>query len=402
MRRILRPVALRLWSWLDTRLSAQYRAAATLGRGDYDKRSDIRVLQFGDAESIDFVEPVHLQPLDAEFASLIGRREYPAPFVLDVAEGQLRGHDALALTQDGHVILESLLNHRPYLERVSAGRIYYPNTLGELRRQSRRARFTKVFVLANRFGNAYFHWLLESLPRLWLLKQYETATGERVPVLIEARPPRHVQETLRLLDVRDVLEWRDTAATAKHLLIPMALHGTGIPSPHVCRWVANELLDAARVDGAITPIGLPRIDAPFVYVSRRKATQRRVVNEDEILEQVLMPRGFHAFMLEDMTLPEQMALFRQAKAIVGAHGAGFSNAIFSRGAPLLELFEPGYLNACFYRLACAMNAPYALLLGESVGTDIRVPPALLTQTLDALLARATPSTMTPARAGTRS
>jgi hypothetical protein len=362
----------RLFSALDKTLSAPYRKSPVLDRASYSKHKDIHVHRFGEAESIHYIEPQHCQPLPQEFASIIGSVEYQQPFVLDLTNGALHGRHALATTYQGEVILESLLNHRPYLETVSAGRIHYPKNFGQFWQQiHQKPRYKKVFVLANLFGNAYFHWMLECLPRLWLLKSYEALTGESVPVLIEANPPRHVTETLQLLDIHDVMEWKATAGRAEHLLIPMALQGTGIPSAFACRWLANSLLSRVQ---------LPAIDAPLVYISRQKSKKRRVVNESEVLN-MLEAQGFQSFILEDMSLVEQMALFRQAKVIVGAHGAGFSNTIFSENVRLLEFFEPRYLNACYYRLACGMGFDYGLLLGKSHGLDIELDLALLASLL---------------------
>jgi hypothetical protein len=363
----------RLFSTLDNLLSAPYRNAPVLDRESYSKHNDIRLHSYGASEPIYYREPQHCQRLPKEFSSMVGRVEYPQPFMLDVANGELHGRHAVATTQQGEIVLESLLNHRPYLETVSAGRIHYPKSFEQLRQQLReKSRYKKVFVLVNHFGNAYFHWLLESLPRLWLLKQYEVETGESIPVLIDTNPSRHVVETLRLLGIHDVIEWKATAATAEHLLIPMAMHGTGIPSPFACRWLADALLSSTE---------LPSIKAPLVYISRAKTKKRRVVNEAEVIDW-LEGWGFQSFFLEEMSLAEQMALFKQAKLVAGPHGAGFSNVIFSYKLKLLEFFEPSYLNACFYRLASGMRFDYAFLLAQSKGLDMKVDVRLLEALLD--------------------
>src|SRR5688572_5601155 len=119
----------RLFSTLDTILSAPYRKAPVLDRQCYRKRKDIRLYSYGEAETIHYQEPQHIQRLPKEFSSVMGKVEYQQPFILDIANGQLHGRHALATTQEGDVILESLLNHRPYLETISAGRIHYPKNL---------------------------------------------------------------------------------------------------------------------------------------------------------------------------------------------------------------------------------------------------------------------------------
>ena len=116
---------------------------------------------------------------------------------------------------------------------------------------------------------------------------------------------------------------------------------------------------------------LPQVSKRRVYISRAQAGKRRVVNEAALVP-LLHDYGFDIVHLENLSVPEQIALFRQAEVVIGAHGAGFANLIYSDAVTVLEFFEPRYINTCFYRLAGGMGFPYGYMLAETDGVHMRV------------------------------
>ena len=76
-----------------------------------------------------------------------------------------------------------------------------------------------------------------------------------------------------------------------------------------------------------------------IYISRRKANKRRIQNEDEV-ENVLSKYGFETVVLEDMTVKEQAARFSEAKIVVAQHGAGLTNLLYlPKGSSVIEIFS---------------------------------------------------------------
>jgi len=83
-----------------------------------------------------------------------------------------------------------------------------------------------------------------------------------------------------------------------------------------------------------------------LYLSRRSASTRRILNEDEVISR-LEPQGFQAVQPETLSIPEQIKLFSEAEAIVAPHGAGLTNMIFATSPKIIELipadlFKFGY------------------------------------------------------------
>ena len=96
-----------------------------------------------------------------------------------------------------------------------------------------------------------------------------------------------------------------------------------------------------------------------IYVSRGKATKRKILNEDEVLSYV-QEQGFTSVCLEDYSFGEQISIMHHCRYLVGLHGAGLANMIFMpESSSLLEIrkFDKGE-NYFFYTLSSIMNHDY--------------------------------------------
>ena len=65
-----------------------------------------------------------------------------------------------------------------------------------------------------------------------------------------------------------------------------------------------------------------------IYVSRKLAVKRHLVNEQEFLG-LLKKHKFCKVYLEKMSVREQIELFRSASHVIAAHGAGLTNILFA-------------------------------------------------------------------------
>jgi capsular polysaccharide biosynthesis protein len=116
-----------------------------------------------------------------------------------------------------------------------------------------------------------------------------------------------------------------------------------------------------------------------IFISRKKATFRRAVNEDEVYT-VLQGYGFQKIILEELPVKDQINLLAGVKVFAGIHGAGFSNLMFmNHGKLLIDIIHEDHPQDAFYNLACAFDVDYLRLDCKGTGVqkycgsdDIRV------------------------------
>jgi hypothetical protein len=269
-------------------------------------------------------------------------------YVAALPGAHVLGPNGVVVTPDGGVIEESTWGGR-HLERDpvwSTCRLPKP--------EWQAGRFYTVASFG--VGQAgYYHWLMDVLPRLMA---WERLPNDDLRLIVSGPLNAWQKESLHLLGLEDVPL---VALGRRHLQLELLYLPSyiGAPSPHPagCNWLRERLLPAAT-----SARGNRRL-----YISRRHARTRRIVNEDELLP-ILGEFNFQTVCAEQLSLSEQIRLFSDAEAIVGPHGAGFTNMVFSpTGCRVLELFEPAYVTDMYYFMADILNHQYWYFIGKPAG-----------------------------------
>ena len=73
-----------------------------------------------------------------------------------------------------------------------------------------------------------------------------------------------------------------------------------------------------------------------VFISREDATTRKMLNEQDVFN-VFEKYGFKKYVLSQMSIVEQIALFQGADIIIGSLGSGMTNVIFCK--PNVKIFD---------------------------------------------------------------
>jgi capsular polysaccharide biosynthesis protein len=196
--------------------------------------------------------------------------------------------------------------------------------------------FEEAITLAGNFSWNYYHLLYEVLVKFEQVNELDIDL--HVPVLVDRvcfEVPQYF-ELLTLLNKRG----RKLIALDKAKRYPVdTLYTISCPNiipPHYMKfadasardflydlhaldYLRNSLMSFAS--GARTP--------KRIFISRRKASQRRKFNEDEVYG-VLEKLDFSLVYPEDYSIAGQIALFNNADIIAGGSGAAFSNLLFCR------------------------------------------------------------------------
>jgi capsular polysaccharide biosynthesis protein len=119
-----------------------------------------------------------------------------------------------------------------------------------------------------------------------------------------------------------------------------------------------------------------------IYISRERCTHGKITNEDQLMAE-LTRLDFEKVSPEMLNFDDQVALFGQAEVIIGAHGAGLTDLIFSKpGCKVLEIRNPTFDASetyqarggnIFWRFSQFLNFDYCPFFARADQTFHRAP-----------------------------
>ncbi len=207
----------------------------------------------------------------------------------------------------------------------------------------------------------YGHWLVDDLPRAKAWTELRHRPG-RAPILVM---PSHGEpiDAIRLQSLRLLVDTRievqfippDRPCRLRNLyyVTPVSYHPR-TKNPAAIHFIRSRA--AAR---------LPEEGEPSrrLFVARRPPNSRAIVNFDALWD-MLQGMGFELVEPEKLDFAEQVALFRDARIVVGQMGAGMTNSLFCRPATNLIYLAPiGWLEPFYLDLAALGGQQYNFLAG---------------------------------------
>jgi hypothetical protein len=285
-----------------------------------------------------------------------GQHSQPA-FILSIENGRF-WKDSAVITPDNYLLSDlsiymkvdpdSPRQHPIFHSEITAS-VYFDQT---------------VAVLSAPGGNTFFHWMIDALPRYAILKQAEDWLQEIDYFLVNGTDLAFQAESLALLGIpkNKIISSKEYPhITAKRLIIPSFIrHQTCNVGPWVFDFLRHELMpETSKYQG----------QKSRVYVSREKASSRKLTNEDEIFA-FLEPLGFKKYFLEELSLADQINIFSAAEFVIAPHGAGLTNLIFCpNGAKVLEIYSPNYVSVSYWNICCQNNIGYYYLFGKPIQVE---------------------------------
>lgn len=192
----------------------------------------------------------------------------------------------------------------------------------------------------------YAHWLTEVLPRVALFCGDERF--EKIPIVVNHGLHRNIMESLYLVTgpEREII----TLPIGRALYCDM-LYNTSVSGYVPFGWRTNK--PPGRSHGTFSPPALnmlrrhfrgilpnaePRVWPEKIFL-RRNSEYRKIVNGVDV-EQLVSSLGYSIVEPEKLTFLEQVALFNNARVIVGPSGAAMANMIFApRGSKVIILIS---------------------------------------------------------------
>ncbi|GJM60475.1 glycosyltransferase family 61 protein [Persicobacter diffluens] len=288
-------------------------------------------------------------------------------------------HEPVIISNDGlHVVKDGLLFSDNLFENIliKEGKIIQPlsmiHQIGHQanhdpeqyflpRMESTSHLAGRVFnLLAGGGKNNYFHWMVDALAKTALLIKsgdFETIDW----FLVSAHELPFQKQSLALIGIppsKIKVMKENTFLSFDELWCASSSRHNGWYKP----WTQEFFNDIK------TPI---TYSPEKIYISRRDTTQRKVINEDEIIP-ILEDMGFAILDLGNYTLGEQINLFRNAKSIIAPHGAALTNLFYcKKGTRVLEIFPEEYTSPLYYELCLRKEMNYRMLICPSVNNSHR-------------------------------
>jgi capsular polysaccharide biosynthesis protein len=223
-----------------------------------------------------------------------------------------------------------------------------------------------VAVLCGPAHETYGHWLVDFLPRLWVLHQagYDLAT---LRYLVPADLRDFAAGLLRLCGIRDeqlvrYQHWQ-SLLRVEQLLLPTGLR--------LGDRLAPSFAAATRFWLDRTPCGQGSATArQGVYLTRRQGSERRLVNRER-MEAIAAEHGLTVLRPEEMGLSEQIAVFRSAGLIVGEYGSALHNSVFSGAGAIVCALRGTARHPSLVQsgIATAMGQDVAYVFGKTEGVE---------------------------------
>jgi capsular polysaccharide biosynthesis protein len=205
-------------------------------------------------------------------------------------------------------------------------------------------------------GPNYWHWMFDLLPRIVLLRR-RAALDAIDAFVINPVEESFQRDTLAALGVpREKIVASHSALhmRAERLVVP-SLAAYAPPA-----WATEQLRLALRVRRR-----LPH-ERRRLYISRRDADRRHVLNEEALLTP-LRDRGFQCVTLRGRSVAEQLTLFGSAEIVVAPHGAGLTNLLFCRPrTSIVEILPPEFVNPVYWVISNHLDLRYFCAVGDGV------------------------------------
>ncbi len=226
-----------------------------------------------------------------------------------------------------------------------------------------------VMLLANNGHQIYGHWLVDFLPKLCLL-ELAGIDLDRITVLLPSNMEGFGGALLRLLGIPEqrILRYDPDHETIvpDELVVPTTLRWGGRCSPLFADGAAflNERIDR------FSPV--PAATRRKLFLSRPRGTHdgRPLLNQDAI-EAIASAHGFEVVHPERLPLPEQIALIRGARRVVGQYGSALHGTLFGRPGCVVAGLH-GQLPATFDALQSGIGER----LGQPTGYVFATPSSM--------------------------
>lgn len=216
----------------------------------------------------------------------------------------------------------------------------------------------------------YGHWLLDTIPKLIMVKKFKDLNSFDA-ILLPNLKKKFQKDSLDYFGItkNKILDGSEiTHLYADKITIPT--HPYWEINKHQFETVANvdkDILKSIR-RMFLNSKNLNKYKKnENIYIDRSDSifNHNKLINNLEIIE-YLKKKGFLIIKLSKLSFNEQIELFNKAKIIIGSHGAGLTNIIFSEpSTQIIEIGNPNFDCYVFKNISNIQNLNYSFIKAKS-------------------------------------
>lgn len=281
-------------------------------------------------------------------------------FILEIPDGKIQGKEGLVF-----------INNQMPEEMIWANRYEHLQNVPQIDSEKIKKMSGRVAVISQVAHDNYCHFFNEILARLAMLEMHNV----EYDWLYVTCDKNFVKEGLKIwgIDESKIIcpTDKDFCIQADTLILPSLVLNTnngfkhtGVNThPYTLQYVKEKLL--SRIESQIDTAKFCK----RIFISRRDAPSRKIINEDEVFE-LFKAKSFERYDTGKMSVLEQIALFAQAEMVVGEHGAGLTGIMFCKeGTMFIELFQ-ALIDSSFWFPAQIFNLNYIPVNTLNVNGDV--------------------------------
>ena len=200
-------------------------------------------------------------------------------------------------------------------------------------------------------GMNYFHWITDCLTRLVFAKNSIKINKVILPKSFENID--YVTDSLKALNFTPLFYSPNEKIIVKELFLPTKSAPTGNYGEDLLHLRKMFLSKSLQVTDP---------DYEKIYISRKFSKIRSLSNEKEV-SNYLRGKGYKVLFTEELSLNEQINIFKSCKTLISLHGAGLTNQLFMPiNSRVIEIrLEDQQKNNAYFSMSNILNHKYFYL-----------------------------------------
>ena len=221
-------------------------------------------------------------------------------------------------------------------------------------------------------NNNYWHWMYDVLPRIGIVESKFDLKKFKFFFV----PNKEFLYQIDTLKILGILKKSISSKKFKHIYSDKIIatnhpwqysksahKDIGVVPKWISLWIRNKFLKFKSKKKFYSKIYIDRSDSKFNLNNKRI-----ILNENEIRE-ILLKKKFKIIRLTDYSFKDQIAIFNNAKIIVGNHGAGFANLVFCKKNTKIIEFIDKNTSKPIKKISKDLSLNYFSVLGKRVNSD---------------------------------